>query len=65
MHGSETLRLIQEIDPNTQVVVVAGYASEDLGRELLKNGASDFFSEGRRPHALQETIERLRTLDDL
>ena len=65
MHGSETLRLIQEIDPNTQVIVVSGYASEDLGRELLKNGASDFFQKPADLMRLQETIEHLRTLDEL
>ncbi len=65
MDGSETLRLIQEIDPTTQVIVVSGYASEDLARELLKNGARDFFQKPVDLMRLQETVERLRTLDDL
>ena len=65
MDGSETLRLIQEIDPSTQVIVVSGYASEDLARELLKNGASDFFQKPVDLIRLQETVERLRTLADL
>ncbi len=65
MDGSETLRLIQEIDPITQVIVVSGYASEDLARELLKNGARDFFQKPVDLMRLQETVERLRTLDDL
>tara|TARA_Y100001960_G_C14123976_1_gene563539 strand:+ start:108 stop:482 length:375 start_codon:yes stop_codon:yes gene_type:complete len=65
MDGSETLRLIQEIEPNTHVIVVSGYASEDLARELLKNGASDFFQKPVDLMRLQETVERLRTLDDL
>ena len=64
MDGSETLRLIQEIDPTTQVIVVSGYASEDLARELLKNGARDFFQKPVDLMRLQETVERLRTLDD-
>ena len=65
MDGSETLRLIQEIEPNTHVIVVSGYASEDLARDLLKNGASDFFQKPVDLMRLQETVERLRTLDDL
>ena len=65
MDGSETLRLIQEIEPNTHVIVVSGYASEDLARELRKNGASDFFQKPVDLMRLQETVERLRTLDDL
>lgn len=64
MDGSETLRLIQEIDPTTQVIVVSGYASEDLARELLKNGACDFFQKPVDLMRLQQTVERLRTLDD-
>ena len=65
MDGSETLRLIQEIDAGAQVIVVSGYASEDLARELLKNGACDFFQKPVDLMRLQETIERLRTLADL
>ena len=65
MDGSETLRLIQEIDPTTQVIVVSGYASEDLARDLLKNGACDFFQKPVDLMRLQQTVERLRTLDDL
>ena len=65
MDGSETLRLIQEIDPATQVIVVSGYASEDLARQLLKNGAKDFFQKPVDLMRLQETVERLRTLDNL
>ena len=43
MDGIETLRLIQEINSNIKVVIVSGYASEKLDRDLLKHGASDFF----------------------
>ena len=65
MDGTETLRLIHEIDPDIQVVVVSGYASEDLARNLLKHGACDFFQKPVDLMRLQETIERLRTLQDL
>jgi DNA-binding NtrC family response regulator len=51
MDGTETLRLIQEINADIQVIVVSGYASEELARDLLKQGAFDFFSETGRPDA--------------
>ena len=65
MDGTETLRLIQEIDDDIQVIVVSGYASEDLARDLLKHGACDFFQKPVDLHRLQETVERLRTLHEI
>ncbi len=65
MDGTETLRLIHEIDTGIQVIVVSGYASEDLARDLLKHGACDFFQKPVDLTRLRETIERLRTLQDL
>ncbi|HIG17515.1 MAG TPA: response regulator [Candidatus Handelsmanbacteria bacterium] len=43
MDGTETLRLIQEINADIQVIVVSGYASEELARDLLKQGPLIFF----------------------
>ena len=43
MDGTETLRLIQEINADIQVIVVSGYASEELARDLLKQGLLIFF----------------------
>ena len=65
MDGNEALRLIHEIDPAIQVVVVSGYASEQLARDLLKHGACDFFQKPVDLMQLYETVERLRTLQDL
>ena len=65
MGGTETLRLIREIDETIQVVVVSGYASEDLARDLLQHGACDFFQKPVDLMRLQETIERLQALGDL
>ena len=59
MDGTETLQLIREIDPDARVVIVSGYASERLARELLKQGACDFL---QKP---VEIVHRLRTLEDL
>lgn len=65
MDGAEALRLIHEIDPQIQVIVVSGYASEDLARDLLRHGACDFFQKPVDLLRLQETVERLRTIRDL
>ena len=65
MDGSEALRLIHEINPDIQVVIVSGYASEDLARGLLKIGACDFFQKPVDLMQLKETVERLRILQDL
>lgn len=65
MDGTETLRLIREIDAGIQVIVVSGYASEELARDLLHHGACDFFQKPVDLMRLHETIERLQTLRDL
>ena len=65
MDGSEALRLIHEINPDTQVIIVSGYASESLARDLLQHGACDFFQKPVDLVLLHETIERLRSLEDL
>lgn len=65
MDGNETLRLIQEIDPQIQVIVVSGYSSAQLAGELLKHGACDFFQKPVDLMQLQQTVERLRSLQDL
>lgn len=65
MDGSETLRLIRELDPRIQVIIVSGYASESLARELLDQGAYDFFQKPIDLLQLHQTIERLVLLKDL
>lgn len=65
MDGTETLKLIHEINANIQVIVVSGYASEDLARNLLKYGACDFLQKPVDLIRLHETVERLQTLQDL
>lgn len=65
MDGSETLRLIRELDPKIQVIIVSGYASESLARELLDQGAYDFFQKPIDLFQLHHTIERLAMLKEL
>lgn len=65
MDGTETLNLIHEIDPEIQVVVVSGYATEDLARNLLQKGALDFFQKPVDLMQLYRMVEHLRTLRGL
>ena len=65
MDGSETLRRIQEIDPQIQVIVVSGYSSAQLAGELLKHGACGFFQKPVDLMQLHQTVERLRPPEDL
>ena len=65
MDGTETLRLISEIDERILVVVVSGYASEELAKDLLQEGACDFFQKPVDLVQLLETVKRLQTLHEL
>ena len=65
MDGTETLRLIQEIDPTIQVIIVSGYASAPMARELLQQGAFDFFQKPVDLMQLHEMVERLSSIADL
>ena len=65
MDGTETLRLIREIDDRIQVIVVSGYASARLASALLQQGAYDFFQKTVDLLQLHEAIKRIRTMQDL
>ena len=60
-NGSETLQLIRELDADVKVVIVSGYASENLARELLQQGACDFFQKPVDLTLLLESVEQLQT----
>lgn len=65
MDGTETLRLIREIDPEIRVIVAIGHASAPLARDLLQQGAYDFFQKPVDLMQLHEAVERIRTMQDL
>ncbi|MBT4976870.1 MAG: response regulator [Gemmatimonadetes bacterium] len=65
MDGTETLRLIREIDDRIQVIVVSGYASAPLARALLQQGAYDFFQKPVDLLQLHEAIKRIQTMQNL
>ena len=59
MDGVEALRLIREIDPDLPVVVVSGFATEDLARKVLKAGAFDFVAKPVVLSHLGKIVEQL------
>ena len=65
MDGTETLRLIGEINPKIRVIIISGYASAPLARQLLQQGAYDFFQKPVDLKSLRDTVERLDVLEDL
>ncbi len=65
MDGNEALRLVREVAPATRVIVVSGYASTQLARQLLQEGAYDFFQKPVDLLQLQEAVERLKALSEL
>ena len=54
MTGDQVLPLIHEIDPSIPVIIVSGRISEDEARELLAEGAFDFF---RKPFELKHLLD--------
>ena len=65
MDGTETLRLIGEINHKIRVIIISGYASAPLTRQLLQQGAYDFFQKPVDIKSLRDTVERLDILEDL
>ena len=65
MDGTDTLRLIGEINPKIRVIIISGYASAPLARQLLQQGAYDFFQKPVDLKSLRDTVERLDILEDL
>ena len=63
--GTETLRLIGEINPKIRIIIISGYASALLARQLLQQGAYDFFQKPVDLKSLRDTVERLDILEDL
>jgi two-component system, NtrC family, response regulator HydG len=67
--GLDVLRAIRDIDPDSQVVLMTGYASVDTAVEAIKLGATDYLSKpldfGRLDQLLagvREEIDRRRSV---
>lgn len=64
MNGIELLRAIKEIKPETVVVLMTGFSSEEVVLSALKHGAADFlkkpFTLSAISDVLTQIVERLR-----
>jgi two-component system response regulator AtoC len=56
--GIDVLKKTQAIHPSLPVIVISGYADEELAREALRLGAYDFFL---KPFDLKQVELRLAT----
>ena len=65
MDGVETFRLIREFDADMPIVIVSGYTSEELARDLLKDGAFDFVTKPVEMRRLAEIAGHLETLQEI
>lgn len=60
MQGDEALPLIHEVNADTAVIIVSGYASENEARRLLARGAYDFLNKPIDMKYLCNVIEQRR-----
>jgi DNA-binding NtrC family response regulator len=57
MDGSEVLREIMKISPQTRVVILTGHASASEGEEGIRNGAFDYLI---KPVEFETLLEKLQ-----
>lgn len=57
-NGNEVLKEIKQISPDTQVIILTGYASASAGREGLGSGACDYLI---KPVEFETLYEKLVT----
>ncbi len=60
LSGMKLLKKIKEINPDTLVIVITGYATVDSAVEAMKNGAYDFLPKPFTPEELRLIIRRAR-----
>lgn len=58
LDGMEVLRIIKEQSPQTEVVVITGYATVESAVEAMKRGAYDFIPKPFTPDALRLVTDR-------
>ncbi|MFO7891843.1 MAG: sigma-54 dependent transcriptional regulator [bacterium] len=58
LSGMKLLKKIKEINPETLVVVITGYATVDSAVDAMKNGAYDFLPKPFTPEELRLIIKR-------
>ena len=57
MDGSEVLREIMKISPQTRVIILTGHASASEGEEGIRNGAFDYLI---KPVEFETLLEKLQ-----
>ncbi len=57
MDGIETLKNLQAINPDLQIILLTGYATLEKGIEAVKLGAMDFLEKPADIHKLMEIIK--------
>lgn len=58
LSGTETLRLLKQINPDVRVVICSGYAAGDDHQTLLRQGARAVVSKPYRPDDLTQAIQQ-------
>lgn len=58
MDGRDVLKKVKEISPNTQVVIITGYADVKIAVEVIKSGAFDYLTKPLIPDEILLLIER-------
>ena len=60
MDGMEVMRRIHEIDPNTLVIIITGFATVETAIEAMKEGAYDFIPKPFEPDPLRIVVNRAK-----
>lgn len=61
MGGVQVLAEIRKIDPQTEVIIMTGYASVDTAKEIMKLGAYDYVL---KPYSIEELMEKIEAAYD-
>jgi DNA-binding NtrC family response regulator len=56
MDGIEVLKLVQKVSPETQVIIITGFATVEKAREALKIGAYDFIAKPFKLSQLRDLV---------
>lgn len=58
MEGTEVLRRIKEMDPDTEVAIITAYAAVDSAQEAVRYGAIDYLTKPFGVHEVLRVVER-------
>ena len=56
MDGIEVLKLVRKVSPETQVIIITGFATVEKAREALKIGAYDFIAKPFKLSQLRDLV---------